>query len=67
MPTPKIARATYNKDALSAIEFASQTPGPVLIEFVVEKEDSVYPMVPAGADLDAMIRRPILDQSAAAD
>jgi acetolactate synthase-1/2/3 large subunit len=24
----------------------------------VEQEDSVYPMVPAGADLDAMIRRP---------
>ena len=60
-------RVEEPKDALSAIEFASQTPGPVLIEFVVEKEDSVYPMVPAGADLDAMIRRPILDQSAAAD
>jgi hypothetical protein len=24
----------------------------------VEKEESVYPMVPAGADLHAMIRRP---------
>jgi acetolactate synthase-1/2/3 large subunit len=24
----------------------------------VEQEDSVYPMVPAGADLHAMIRRP---------
>ena len=30
----------------------------VLIEFRVEQEDSVYPMVPAGADLGAMIRRP---------
>ena len=30
----------------------------VLIDFRVEQEDSVYPMVPAGADLDAMIRRP---------
>jgi len=29
-----------------------------LIEFRVEKEDAVYPMVPAGADLHAMIRRP---------
>ena len=29
-----------------------------LIDFRVEQEDSVYPMVPAGADLDAMIRRP---------
>jgi acetolactate synthase-1/2/3 large subunit len=30
----------------------------VLIDFRVEQEDSVYPMVPAGADLHAMIRRP---------
>jgi len=29
-----------------------------LIEFRVEQEDTVYPMVPAGAALDAMIRRP---------
>jgi acetolactate synthase-1/2/3 large subunit len=29
-----------------------------LVEFVVEKSDIVYPMVPAGADLHAMIRRP---------
>ena len=32
--------------------------GPVLIEFQVEKEDTVYPMVPAGSDLHDMIRRP---------
>jgi acetolactate synthase-1/2/3 large subunit len=32
--------------------------GPVLIEFVVDQFDNVYPMVPAGADLHAMIRRP---------
>ena len=29
-----------------------------IIEFQVEQEDTVYPMVPAGADLHAMIRRP---------
>ena len=34
------------------------TPGPVVIDFRVEQEDTVYPMVPAGADLHAMIRRP---------
>jgi acetolactate synthase-1/2/3 large subunit len=32
--------------------------GPVVIDFRVEQEDTVYPMVPAGADLHAMIRRP---------
>jgi acetolactate synthase-1/2/3 large subunit len=29
-----------------------------VIDFRVEQEDSVFPMVPAGADLHAMIRRP---------
>ena len=32
--------------------------GHVVIDFRVEQEDTVYPMVPAGADLHAMIRRP---------
>ena len=30
------------------------------VEFKVEQEDTVYPMVPAGADLHDMIRRPSL-------
>lgn len=41
-----------------AVERARREPGTVLIDFRVEKEDMVYPMVPAGAALDAMIRRP---------
>jgi acetolactate synthase I/II/III large subunit len=32
-----------------------------VIDFRVEGEDSVYPMVPAGAPLDQMIRRPLLE------
>ena len=39
--------------------WAQDQPGTVVIDFRVEKEDSVYPMVPSGADLDAMIRRPV--------
>jgi acetolactate synthase-1/2/3 large subunit len=50
---------TAQDEVQAAIEFARQTPGPVLLEFKVEKEEAVYPMVPAGADLDAMIRRPM--------
>jgi acetolactate synthase-1/2/3 large subunit len=41
-----------------ALEKARSHSGPVLIDFQVEQEDSVFPMVPAGAALDAMIRRP---------
>ncbi len=41
-----------------AVRAAQAEEGTVVIDFCVEGEDSVYPMVPAGADLDAMIRRP---------
>lgn len=41
----------------------SNDTGPFLIEFVVEQHDVVFPMVPAGADLHDMIRRPITEHS----
>jgi acetolactate synthase I/II/III large subunit len=44
---------------LDTVKQARENDGTVLIDFRVEQEDSVYPMVPAGADLDAMIRRPV--------
>jgi acetolactate synthase-1/2/3 large subunit len=58
-------RVSERKDVTEAIDFARNTPGPVLIEYLVEEEDSVYPMVAAGADLDDMIRRPITKQKTA--
>ncbi len=51
-------RVTRREDIAAAVATAQRTPGPFLVEFVVEKADIVYPMVPAGADLHAMIRRP---------
>jgi acetolactate synthase I/II/III large subunit len=51
-------RVTSREQVEESVRFARETPGPVLIEYVVEKEDMVYPMVPAGADLANMIRRP---------
>ena len=41
-----------------AVREARAHPGPALIDFRVLQEDSVFPMVPAGAALDQMIRRP---------
>jgi acetolactate synthase-1/2/3 large subunit len=38
---------------------AREAPETVVVDFRVEQEDSVYPMVPAGADLKEMIRRPL--------
>jgi acetolactate synthase-1/2/3 large subunit len=40
------------------VEQARAFEGPVFMELQVEQEDTVYPMVPAGSDLHAMIRRP---------
>ncbi|MFN8450680.1 MAG: biosynthetic-type acetolactate synthase large subunit [Anaerolineae bacterium] len=51
-------RVTSRDQIAEAVEFARSVDGPALIEFVVEKEEIVYPMVPAGADLHNMIRRP---------
>ena len=57
-------RVVEPAEVLPAIDFARQTPGPVVIDFRVEKEEAVYPMVPTGAALDAMIRRPVPDPEA---
>ena len=51
-------RVIHIDEILPAMKKAQQTKGPSLIEFVVEKHDIVYPMVPAGADLHDMIQRP---------
>jgi acetolactate synthase-1/2/3 large subunit len=51
-------RVNKRADVVPTVQKARETKGPVLIEFQVEKEDAVYPMVPAGSDLHAMIRRP---------
>jgi acetolactate synthase-1/2/3 large subunit len=46
------------KDVVPTIEAARKSEQTVLIDFRVEQEDSVYPMVAAGAALHDMIRRP---------
>jgi acetolactate synthase I/II/III large subunit len=51
-------RVTAREEVEAAVRRAQAEPGTVLIDFRVEQEDSVYPMVPSGADLNDMIRRP---------
>lgn len=60
MPSRRVSTREEIKDA---VEWARSIEGPTLIEFVVEKNDIVYPMVPAGADLHNMIRRPKVSES----
>jgi acetolactate synthase I/II/III large subunit len=45
-------------EVVPSVESARQHDGPMLINFKVEQEDTVYPMVAAGAALHDMIRRP---------
>jgi acetolactate synthase-1/2/3 large subunit len=54
-------RVTKRSEVKSAVDTARNSKGTVIIDFCVEQEDSVFPMVPAGAALDAMIRRPKTD------
>jgi acetolactate synthase-1/2/3 large subunit len=41
-----------------AIEQAMATDGPILIDFIVEQEENVYPMVAPGGSIGDMLRRP---------
>jgi acetolactate synthase-1/2/3 large subunit len=50
-------RVAQRSEVEPAIRRAREAQGPFLLDFQVEKELSVYPMVPAGAGLGEMIRR----------
>jgi acetolactate synthase-1/2/3 large subunit len=45
-------------DVIPAVQQARASESTVVIDFRVEQEDSVYPMVPSGGNLQDMIRRP---------
>ncbi|MEM9691167.1 MAG: biosynthetic-type acetolactate synthase large subunit [Myxococcota bacterium] len=51
-------RVERRADVASAVAEAESSEESVVVDFRVEQEDSVYPMVPSGNDLDNMIRRP---------
>jgi acetolactate synthase I/II/III large subunit len=52
------ATVTNRSEVLPTVARARNSGGPFLIEFQVEKEDGVYPMIAPGAALHEMIRRP---------
>ena len=51
-------RVEKRSEVEEAVRKAEATEGTVVIDFRVEQEDAVYPMVPAGANLHEMIERP---------
>jgi acetolactate synthase-1/2/3 large subunit len=48
-------RATKPREVLPTLQQAFATPGPVVAEVVIDAEEKVYPMVPAGAALREMV------------
>jgi len=58
---------TERAQVVPGVREARKHDGPVLLNFRVEQEDSVYPMVAAGAGLHEMIRRPSKIVETAAD
>jgi acetolactate synthase-1/2/3 large subunit len=61
------ATVTQRSQVVPTVQAARQHDGAVLINFHVEQEDTVYPMVAAGAALHEMIRRPSPIVETAAD
>ena len=55
------ARVTERKDVTPTVTRARMSGKCFLIEFQVEKEDGVYPMIAPGAALHEMVRRPVKD------
>ncbi|HEX2907875.1 MAG TPA: biosynthetic-type acetolactate synthase large subunit [Phototrophicaceae bacterium] len=51
-------RVTNRDQIEESVKFARSHETTVLLEYRIEKEEIVYPMVPAGADLHNMLRRP---------
>jgi len=52
-------RVTKKEEVVEAVQRAEAMEGPVLIDFQIEQEHNVYPIVPVGQPIHQMIRRPI--------
>jgi acetolactate synthase-1/2/3 large subunit len=48
-------RATKPEEVKPVIQQAIDTPGPVFMDFIVDRNENVFPMVPAGASIHEMI------------
>ena len=67
LPTTLVTGASATAADFSEPAANTTTRRAAVIDFQVEQEDSVFPMVPAGADLNKMIRRPSAIVETAAD
>ena len=55
-------RVTDKAQVRSAIDQAMREPGPALVDFMVEPEENVYPMIPAGESVKELIEEQIQER-----
>ena len=55
-------RVTDKAQVVGAIREAMETPGPVLLDFIVKPDEPVYPMIPAGESVNEMMEEPITER-----
>jgi len=55
-------RVTDKSQVRFAIKEAMDHDGPVVIDFIVEQEENVYPMIPSGMTVRDMIEEPITEK-----
>ncbi len=60
-------KVKHKEEAVPAIEKAMVEQGPFLIDFMVEQEENVYPMVPPGASLAEVMEEPKAEVKALSD
>lgn len=56
-------RVTDKTQVRAAIDQAMEHDGPVIVDFIVEQEDNVYPMIPAGTSIDQLIEQPTFQRT----
>jgi len=57
-------RVKNNEEIVPALEQAMAEDGPFLIDFMVEPEENVYPMITPGASLSEIIEAPRIEEAA---
>jgi len=60
-------RVKRKEEVVPAIQKAMAEPGPFLIDFKIEPEENVYPMVPPGASLSEVLEEPKKEAKAITD
>ena len=55
-------RVTDKAQVAGAIQKAMDTPGPVIVDFIVKQDEHVFPMIPAGESVNEMLEEPVTEQ-----